>query len=91
MRLLEETSRKLVSGLHLVVSLKTYSGNSPSTLQMYSLSTWRFLICCSMSLAFRGLRPNMSSPDVSLSKRWMVLKLRRLYSLARMKTTVLWR
>jgi len=33
----------------------------------------------------------MGVPEVSLSRRWMVLKFRRLYSLARMKTTVLWR
>ena len=72
-------------------SVVAYSGNSPSTLQTYSLRTCLFLICCSISRAFRGLRPNIKRPDVSLSRRWMVLRFLRLYSLAKMKTTVLWR
>ena len=69
--------------------LKTYSGNSPSTRQTYSLRTCLFLICCSISLAFLGFLPNMRRPDVSLSRRWMVRKFFKLYSLAKMKTTVL--
>lgn len=74
-----------------VGGLLAYSGNSPSTLQTYSLSTCLFLICCSMSLALRGFLPNMSRPEVSLSSLWMVRRFFKLYSLARMKTTVLWR
>ena len=35
--------------------------------------------------------PNMRRPEVSRSSLWMVLRFFRLYSLARMKTTVLWR
>ena len=33
--------------------------------------------------------PNMRRPEVSLSSLWMVLRFFRLYSLARMNTTVL--
>ena len=67
----------------------THSGNSPSTRQTYSLRTCLLRICCSMSRAFLGFRPNMSSPEVSLSRRWIVRRFFKLYSLARMKTTVL--
>ena len=69
----------------------TYSGNCPSTRHTYSFITCLFLIWCSISLAFLGFLPNMRRPDVSLSNRWMVLRFFRLYSLARMKTTVLCR
>lgn len=66
-----------------------YSGKIPSTRQTYDLATSRLRICCSISRAFFGLRPNSNSPDVSLSKRWIVLKFFNWCSLARMKTTVL--
>ena len=69
----------------------THGGNSPSTLQTYDFRTCLVLICCSISRAFLGLRPNRSSPEVSLSRRWMVRRFLSPYSLARMKTTVLWR
>lgn len=70
---------------------KTYSGNSPSTRQMYCFCTCRFLIWCSICLAFFGLLPNNNNPDVNRSNRWIVRKFFKLYSLARIKTTVLWR
>ena len=49
--------------------LSTYSGNSPSTRQTYSLSTCLFRICCSISLAFLGFLPNIKRPEVKRSKR----------------------
>ncbi len=69
----------------------THSGNSPSTRQMYCFCTCRFLIWCSICLAFFGLLPNNSNPDVNRSNRWIVRKFFKLYSLARINTTVLWR
>ena len=45
----------------------TYMGNSPSTLATYSFLTWRVRICVSISRAFAGFRPNISSPEVSRS------------------------
>lgn len=69
----------------------SYSGNSPSTRQMYSFCTWRFRIWCSICLAFLGLRPNSKRPDVKRSRRWIVRKFFKLYSFASIKTTVLWR
>lgn len=74
-----------------VAQYNTYSGNSPSTRQTYSFCTCRFLICCSICRAFFGLRPNNSKPDVRRSNRWIVLKFFKLYSFAKMNTTVLWR
>jgi len=47
----------------------TYSGNTPSTLQIYSFSTCRLRICCSIWRAFFGLRPNNKSPEVNRSSR----------------------
>lgn len=75
----------------MVRNWKTYSGNSPSTRQMYCFCTCRFLIWCSICLAFFGLLPNNNKPDVNRSNRWIVRKFFKLYSLARIKTTVLWR
>lgn len=69
----------------------SYSGNSPSTRQTYSFWTCRLRIWCSIWRAFFGLRPNRRRPDVRRSNRWMVRKFFKLYSLARIKTTVLWR
>lgn len=69
----------------------TYSGKSPSTRHIYCFCTWRFRIWCSIWRAFFGLRPNNKRPDVRRSKRWIVRKFFKLNSLARMKTTVLWR
>ena len=45
----------------------TYMGNSPSTRATYSFLTWRVRICVSISRAFAGFRPNISSPEVSRS------------------------
>ena len=44
--------------------------------------TARLRICCSISRAFRGFRPNISSPEVSRSSRWIVRRFFRLYSCA---------
>ena len=60
----------------------TYMGNSPSTLATYSFLTWRVRICVSISRAFAGFRPNISSPEVSRSSRWIVRRFFRLYSCA---------
>lgn len=67
----------------------TYSGNSPSTLHTYSFWTSRFRIWCSICLAFFGDLPKSKMPLVNLSSRCIVRRFFRLYSLARMKTTVL--
>ena len=101
----------------LAATFNPYLGNSPSTLQTYSLRTCLVLICCSISLkgkrdtdtcinfcsykqgvrekstdlAFFGFLPKSSRPEVSLSNLWMVRRFLRPCSLARMKTTVLWR
>lgn len=71
------------------IFVETHSGNSPSTRQIYSFCTCLFLIWCSIWRAFLGLRPKSSKPDVSRSNRWMVRKFFKLYSLAKIKTTVL--
>lgn len=67
----------------------TYSGKTPSTRQIYSLSTCLFRICCSIWRAFFGLRPKSKRPEVSRSRRWIVRRFFRLNSLASIKTTVL--
>lgn len=53
--------------------------------------TCLFLIWCSICLAFFGVLPKRRIPLVSRSSLCIVLKFFRLYSLARMKTTVLCR
>jgi hypothetical protein len=87
----EKREKKLASTRREMRNGKTYSGNSPSTRQTYCFCTCRFLIWCSICLAFLGLLPNNNKPDVNRSNRWIVRKFFKLYSLARIKTTVLWR
>lgn len=72
-------------------TINTYSGNCPSTLQTYSFCTRRFLIWCSICLAFFGDRPNNNNPLVRRSNRCIVLKFFKLYSFANINTTVLCR
>jgi len=69
----------------------TNLGKLPSTLQTYSLDTCRFRIWCSIWRAFLGDRPNKRRPLVRRSSLWMVRRFFKLYSLAKIKTTVLWR
>lgn len=69
----------------------TYSGKLPSTRHIYCFCTWRLRIWCSIWRAFFGLRPNSNRPDVKRSRRCIVRKFFKLNSLARIKTTVLWR
>ena len=51
-----------------------YSTFSIRYSNVFSFITCRFLICCSISRAFRGFLPNISNPDVSRSRRWIVLR-----------------
>lgn len=73
----------------LLMSYDTHSGNSPSTRQTYSFCTCLLRIWCSICRAFLGLLPKSNNPEVNRSNRWIVRKFFRLYSLARMNTTVL--
>ena len=61
------------------------------TSHMYSFCTCLLRIWCSICRAFLGVRPNSRRPLVNRSSLWIVRRFFKWYSLARMKTTVLWR
>ena len=54
--------------------VKEFLGRRSKSEQRYleGRVTCRFLICCSISRAFRGFLPNISNPEVSRSSRWIV-------------------